>query len=118
MCSSDLMAKTQADVEAKQVGAQLDAQSKQADIESKLMLAELKARESQQKLMFDAASHEQELEQDQQRHSLDMRQQQATAVQGLLMNRAQGEEKIRSQREVSKAKASMAKQKPKATAKK
>lgn len=112
------MAKTQADVEAKQVGAQLDAQSKQADIESKLMLAELKARESQQKLMFDAASHEQELEQDQQRHSLDMRQQQATAVQGLLMNRAQGEEKIRSQREVSKAKASMAKQKPKATAKK
>lgn len=110
------LAKVQADVEAKQISAQLDAQSKQADIESKLMQADMKARESQQRLLFDAASHTQELEQQQQQHALDMRQQQATAVQGLLLSRVQGDEKIRSQKAMTKAKVAAAR-KPSANGK-
>jgi hypothetical protein len=91
------LAKTKADIEAKLV-----------DLETKMMLAELKARESQQKLLLDAVSHQQEMEQDQQRHALDMRMQAATAAQGLMVSRAQGEEKIRSQREMAKAKVAAA----------
>lgn len=101
------LAKVDADIEAKRV-----------DVESKVMLAELKARESQQKLLFDAVSHQQEMQQDQQRHALDMRTQAATAAQGLMVSRAQGAEKIRSQKAMSKAKVAAAARKPSANGKK
>lgn len=109
------MAIEQQKLETTQAKADADIAVKEADLEIKRELGQLKMFEAVAGMQLDAAKAEQEMQINREKSQQELALSAAEGRQSLALNRISGEEKIRGMREQSKAKAAMAKQKPKAS---